>query len=154
MIRIPFRKMHGIGNDFVVLDQRCDVPPIGAAAARVLADRHTGIGCDQVLVLEPPRDRRAQVFMRILNPDGGEAEACGNGTRCVACLIATALLAPALVVAADVYSAHPAQYVKDSAITAAVKTKIAAAHLANPMQVKVDTDRDGVVSLSGTAQSR
>ena len=89
MIRIPFRKMHGIGNDFVVLDQRCDVPPIGAAAARVLADRHTGIGCDQVLVLEPPRDRRAQVFMRILNPDGGEAEACGNGTRCVACLIAT-----------------------------------------------------------------
>jgi diaminopimelate epimerase len=88
MTGIPFRKMHGIGNDFVVLDQRRDVPPIGAAAARVLADRHTGIGCDQVLVLEPPRDRRAQVFMRILNPDGSEAEACGNGTRCVARLIA------------------------------------------------------------------
>jgi diaminopimelate epimerase len=88
MTRIPFRKMHGIGNDFVVLDRRHDVPPIAAAAARVLADRHTGIGCDQVLVLEPARDRRAQVFMRILNPDGSEAEACGNGTRCVACLIA------------------------------------------------------------------
>jgi diaminopimelate epimerase len=88
MTRVPFRKMHGIGNDFVVLDQRRDPVPIDAAAARALADRHTGIGCDQVLVLEPPRDKLAQVFMRILNPDGSDAEACGNGTRCVATLIA------------------------------------------------------------------
>ncbi|HWD59589.1 MAG TPA: diaminopimelate epimerase [Stellaceae bacterium] len=88
MTRIAFRKMHGLGNDFVVLDQRRDPHPIGAAAARALADRHTGIGCDQVLLLEPPRDARAQVFLRILNPDGSEAEACGNGTRCVAALIA------------------------------------------------------------------
>jgi diaminopimelate epimerase len=87
-MRVPFRKMHGIGNDFVVLDQRRDPAPIDAAAARILADRHTGIGCDQLLLLEPPRDPRAQVFMRILNPDGNEAEACGNGTRCVATLIA------------------------------------------------------------------
>ena len=87
-MRIAFRKMHGIGNDFVVLDQRRDPVPVGAAAARALADRHTGIGCDQLLLLEPPRDARAQVFMRILNPDGSEAEACGNGTRCVATLIA------------------------------------------------------------------
>ena len=88
MTRIPFRKMHGLGNDFVVLDQRRDPVRIDAAATRVLADRHTGIGCDQVLLLEPPHDRRAQVFMRILNPDGSEAEACGNGTRCVASLVA------------------------------------------------------------------
>jgi diaminopimelate epimerase len=88
MTRVPFRKMHGLGNDFVVLDQRRDPVRIDAAAARALADRHTGIGCDQVLLLEPPQDARAQVFMRILNPDGGEAEACGNGTRCVASLIA------------------------------------------------------------------
>lgn len=88
MTRIAFRKMHGLGNDFVVLDQRRDPRPIGAAEARALADRHTGIGCDQVLLLEPPRDPRAQVFMRILNPDGSEAEACGNGTRCVARLVA------------------------------------------------------------------
>ncbi len=88
MTRVSFRKMHGLGNDFVVLDQRRDPLRIDAAAARALADRHTGIGCDQVLLLEPPRDARAQVFMRILNPDGGEAEACGNGTRCVASLIA------------------------------------------------------------------
>jgi diaminopimelate epimerase len=88
MTRVPFRKMHGLGNDFVVLDQRVDPLRIDAAGARALADRRTGIGCDQLLLLEPPRDPRAQVFMRILNPDGSEAEACGNGTRCVAALLA------------------------------------------------------------------
>jgi diaminopimelate epimerase len=88
MTRIAFRKMHGLGNDFVVLDQRRDPHPIDAAAARALADRHTGIGFDQLLLLEPPHDARAQVFMRIRNPDGSEAEACGNGTRCVASLMA------------------------------------------------------------------
>jgi diaminopimelate epimerase len=88
MTRIAFRKMHGLGNDFVVVDQRREPVPIGAAAARALADRHTGIGSDQVLLMEPPRDSLAQVFMRVLNPDGSEAEACGNGTRCVARLIA------------------------------------------------------------------
>jgi diaminopimelate epimerase len=88
MTRIAFRKMHGLGNDFVVLDQRRDPWPIDAAAARALADRRTGIGCDQLLLLEPPRDGRAQLFLHILNPDGSEAEACGNGTRCVASLIA------------------------------------------------------------------
>jgi len=87
MMRVRFRKMHGLGNDFVVLDQRVDPVRIDAAAARSLADRRTGIGCDQLLLLEPPRDPRAQVFMRILNPDGSEAEACGNGTRCVAALL-------------------------------------------------------------------
>jgi diaminopimelate epimerase len=88
MTRIPFRKMHGLGNDFVVLDQRRDPYPIDAQRARALADRHTGIGCDQLLLIEPPRNRLAQVFMRIFNPDGSEAQACGNGTRCVARLIA------------------------------------------------------------------
>jgi diaminopimelate epimerase len=88
MTRIAFRKMHGLGNDFVVLDQRRDPCRIDAAAARALANRRTGIGCDQLLLLEPPRDGRAQVFMRILNPDGSEAEACGNGTRCVVALLA------------------------------------------------------------------
>src|ERR1700733_15135520 len=88
MKSVAFRKMHGIGNDFIVLDQRRDPVPIDAAGARALADRHTGIGCDQLLLLEPPQDKLAQVFMRILNPDGSEAEACGNGTRCVATLIA------------------------------------------------------------------
>ena len=79
---IPFVKMHGCGNDFVILDARTrslDITPVRAAA---LADRHTGIGCDQLIVIEPVED--ADAFMRIYNPDGSEAGACGNATRCVA----------------------------------------------------------------------
>jgi diaminopimelate epimerase len=88
MPHIPFRKMHGLGNDFVVLDQRRDPVAIGAETARALADRRTGIGCDQLILIEPPHDPAAQIFMRILNADGTEAEACGNGTRCIARLVA------------------------------------------------------------------
>jgi diaminopimelate epimerase len=87
MEKVPFLKMHGLGNDFVVLDARCDAIAIDAAAVRALADRHTGIGCDQLIVLEPPRHPAAQLFMRIRNPDGSEAEACGNATRCIARLL-------------------------------------------------------------------
>jgi diaminopimelate epimerase len=84
MGKVPFLKMHGLGNDFVVLDARGSRLAIGAERARALADRHTGIGCDQLIVLEPPRHPAAQLSMRIYNPDGSEAEACGNATRCVA----------------------------------------------------------------------
>ena len=87
MGKIPFLKMHGLGNDFVVLDGRGTAIAIDAAGASALADRRTGIGCDQVIVLERPRHPTAQVTMRIRNPDGGEAEACGNATRCVAALL-------------------------------------------------------------------
>ena len=83
----PFLKMHGLGNDFVVIDTRRDALALDAAGARRLADRHTGIGCDQLIVLEPPRQPMSQLFMRILNPDGSIAEACGNATRCVAWLV-------------------------------------------------------------------
>src|SRR5205823_9064267 len=88
MPHIPFRKMHGLGNDFVVLDRRRDSVVIDAATACALADRRTGIGCDQLILVEPPRDPAAQVFMRFLNADASEAAACGNGTRCIARLIA------------------------------------------------------------------
>ena len=87
MGKVPFLKMHGLGNDFVVLDFRRGVIPLGAGAARNLADRRTGIGCDQVILLEPPHHPAAQVLMRIRNADGSEAEACGNATRCVADLL-------------------------------------------------------------------
>ena len=80
---IPFRKMHGLGNDFVVLDARRSPLPITPARAAAIADRHTGIGCDQFIVMEPGTEG-ADVFMRIYNPDGSEAGACGNATRCVA----------------------------------------------------------------------
>jgi diaminopimelate epimerase len=85
---VPFRKMHGLGNDFVVIDRRRADLRVDVAAARALADRRTGIGCDQVILIDRPRDPAAQAFMRILNADGSEAAACGNGTRCIARLIA------------------------------------------------------------------
>ena len=88
MGKIGFVKMHGLGNDFVVLDRRRGPVALDAAAARAVADRHTGIGCDQLIVIEPARDPAAQAFMHIRNADGSEAEACGNATRCVARLIA------------------------------------------------------------------
>ncbi len=82
-----FRKMHGAGNDFVVVDTRGRAP-LSPAEARTLADRHRGIGCDQVIGLEAPAGGQgADVFMRIRNPDGSEAGACGNATRCVAELL-------------------------------------------------------------------
>jgi diaminopimelate epimerase len=87
MARVPFLKMHGLGNDFVVLDARRHGFVPNAAQTRALADRRTGIGCDQLIVLEKPASPNAHVFMRILNADGGEVEACGNGTRCIASLV-------------------------------------------------------------------
>jgi diaminopimelate epimerase len=86
--KIAFRKMHGLGNDFIVLDRRHEDIAVTPAGARLLAHRQLGIGCDQLILIEPPTDRRAAAFMRILNPDGSEAEACGNATRCVARVIA------------------------------------------------------------------
>jgi diaminopimelate epimerase len=79
-----FEKMHGCGNDFVVLDGRAAVLGITPARAAVLADRRRGIGCDQLIIIEPaPEGSGADAFMRIRNPDGAEAGACGNATRCV-----------------------------------------------------------------------
>jgi diaminopimelate epimerase len=87
MGKIPFLKMHGLGNDFVVIDRRHNRAAIDAVAARALADRRTGIGCDQVITLEPSRRVGAHLRMRILNADGSEAEACGNAARCIAALM-------------------------------------------------------------------
>jgi diaminopimelate epimerase len=70
-----------------VLDGRAQSIMLDDARARAIADRHRGVGCDQLIVLEPPRDRRAAIFMRIRNADGGEVEACGNAARCVAALL-------------------------------------------------------------------
>lgn len=88
-MRVPFVKMHGLGNDFVVLDGRARddaarLPGMDAALAAALADRHTGIGCDQLIVLEP--SARADFRMRIFNADGSEVGACGNATRAVGLL--------------------------------------------------------------------
>lgn len=87
MATTPFLKMHGLGNDFVVLDARTAALDLTPERRRVIADRRLGVGCDQLIVLEPPTEREADVFMRIYNPDGGEAQACGNATRCVASVL-------------------------------------------------------------------
>ena len=82
MAKLRFTKMHGLGNDFVVLDgiaQRIDLTP---AQYRRLADRRLGVGCDQVLVVERPRSPDVDFRYRIFNADGGEVEQCGNGARC------------------------------------------------------------------------
>ena len=82
---IPFKKMNGLGNDFVVIDARTEPLRLSASAAGSIAGRAEGAGCDQVIVLEP--SPRADVFMRILNADGSEVSACGNASRCVAALL-------------------------------------------------------------------
>lgn len=78
---IDFVKMNGLGNDFVVLDSRTRAIPMTPARARRIADRRFGVGCDQLIVLEP--SDRGDAFMRIYNPDGSESGACGNATRCI-----------------------------------------------------------------------
>lgn len=83
---VAFVKMHGLGNDFVVVDGRGGPVLSDAGDRRRIADRRRGVGCDQLLVIEPAQGA-GDAFMRIYNPDGGEAEACGNGTRCVAALL-------------------------------------------------------------------
>ncbi|WP_128892328.1 diaminopimelate epimerase [Erythrobacter sp. HKB08] len=85
-MRIPFVKMHGLGNDFVILDRRSQEPlPLEPGRVRAIANRHQGIGCDQLIVLEDaPDGSQADFRMRIFNSDGGEVEACGNAARAVA----------------------------------------------------------------------
>ncbi|WP_434990905.1 diaminopimelate epimerase [Xanthomonas melonis] len=82
--RLRFTKMHGAGNDFVVLDLRDGAPPPDAALAARLADRHFGVGCDQILTIEAPRSDAAVAAYGIWNSDGSAARQCGNGARCVA----------------------------------------------------------------------
>lgn len=82
--RVPFSKMHGLGNDFVVLDFRRGGPQLTDAQIRLIANRRRGVGCDQLIILEPAHQSNADLFMRIHNPDGSESAACGNATRCIA----------------------------------------------------------------------
>jgi diaminopimelate epimerase len=99
-MRIEFTKMHGLGNDFAVFDAPAGRQLDGALIRR-LADRHTGIGFDQALLLEPPRRADTAVFYRIFNADGAEVEQCGNGARCIAALLAARGLARSGAVTMD-----------------------------------------------------
>lgn len=86
-MRLKFTKMHGLGNDFVVIDSVSQKVTLSAAKARKLADRHFGVGCDQILIVEPPRTPYADFRYRIFNANGEEVEHCGNGVRCFAIFV-------------------------------------------------------------------
>ena len=81
-MKLPFTKMHGAGNDFVVLDFTKTPFNLTSEKLKAIADRHLGIGCDQILVVEKPRQAGVDFRYRIFNADGGEVEQCGNGARC------------------------------------------------------------------------
>ena len=83
-MKLKFTKMHGLGNDFVVLDLISQDFKLRPEHLRKLADRHLGVGCDQLLMVEAPRDPGMDFRYRIFNADGNEAEQCGNGARCLA----------------------------------------------------------------------
>ena len=83
-MRVVFHKMHGAGNDFVVLDRRDAAGPLSPAQIGLICDRHRGIGCDQLLTIEPPHTPGSALAYRIWNTDGSRAGQCGNGARCVA----------------------------------------------------------------------
>jgi len=95
MTELAFTKMHGLGNDFVVIDARTGKPGAGleisAAQAAAIADRRTGVGCDQFILIEDAHDgednQGVDAFMRIRNADGGEVDACGNATRCIGAVL-------------------------------------------------------------------
>jgi len=81
-VKLPFTKMQGAGNDFVVFDFTREAFALTREQLRRIADRHLGIGCDQILVVQRPRSPEADFRYRIFNADGGEVEQCGNGARC------------------------------------------------------------------------
>ncbi|MBI2235444.1 MAG: diaminopimelate epimerase [Magnetospirillum sp.] len=83
----PFIKMHGLGNDFVVLDARARAVPLSPPRIRAIADRRTGVGCDQLIVVAEPSAATADAAMLIYNADGTEVAACGNASRCVASML-------------------------------------------------------------------
>jgi diaminopimelate epimerase len=85
MKTIDFIKMHGLGNDFVILDERCQLVENKEELSKKAGSRHFGVGCDQIIFIE--KSDGADAFMRIYNPDGSESGACGNATRCVADII-------------------------------------------------------------------
>nr|WP_183524052.1 diaminopimelate epimerase [Yoonia ponticola] len=99
LTKIPFMKMHGLGNDFVVVDERGITPRIDAALAIRIADRHRGVGYDQLAVLSDSSD--ADVHLTFWNADGSQAGACGNATRCIARHMMDALQRDTLTITTD-----------------------------------------------------
>src|SRR3954464_2344041 len=93
-----FIKMHGLGNDFAIFDGRKDKIQPTVEKIRALADRRTGIGFDQLVIIDPPKTPETDVFLRIYNADGGEVGACGNASRCIGKLLIAELKKPEVVI--------------------------------------------------------
>lgn len=119
-MKLAFVKMHGIGNDFVLVDNMSRRVDLGTEQIRLLADRRRGIGCDQLLMIEPPHARGADVRARIFNSDGSESGQCGNGLRCLAAWLRDAGIA------------------NGESITIEAGDGMVRARLANHRQVKMD----------------
>lgn len=113
---VSFRKMHGLGNDFVVVDVRQSGAGFTEEQVRRIGDRRRGIGFDQFITIEPPRQAGATIFMGIRNPDGSVAGACGNATRCVSALLMAETGSDAVVIE-TVSGLLPATRTTDGTVT-------------------------------------
>src|SRR3989339_1967671 len=100
---LKFTKMHGAGNDFVVLDGVRQKVNLSPEQLRLLADRHFGVGCDQILLVEKPEHPEADFRYRIFNADGGEVEQCGNGARCFVRFVHDHKLTPKREIVVETY---------------------------------------------------
>ena len=98
---LPFVKMHGLGNDFVILDLRGGKPTPTPGLARAIADRRRGIGFDQLITIEDEKHPQMSAYMGIFNPDGSRSGACGNATRCVAQILMEETQSDALTLRTD-----------------------------------------------------
>lgn len=119
--QLPFIKMHGLGNDFIILDQRKDSVTVTESLVRKLAERRLGVGCDQLIVLQASNE--ADIAMVIYNADGSKVAACGNATRCVGALMLTETGRPEVSIATDagILRAYPAGQGRVTAQLAAPK---------------------------------
>jgi diaminopimelate epimerase len=125
-MKLGFTKMQGLGNDFVVFDFTREVYPLSPSQARVISDRHFGVGCDQILIVESSSRRDVDFKYRILNADGSEVGQCGNGARCFAL------------------------FIRDSGLSD--KNPIIVETLAGDMQLKIEEDENSVTVNMGVPQ--
>jgi diaminopimelate epimerase len=158
-MQLHFSKMHGIGNDFVLLDCRDDAFPLDVAQIRALGDRHTGVGFDQLLSVEPARDRSCAFYYGIWNADGSPSGQCGNGVRCVAAWLHRAgalplgdtvrLESPSGPVSVRLLNANEVAVDMGEPIFEPARIPFAAEHAADRYRIELDTDvlEIGAVSM-------
>lgn len=111
---IEFTKMQGLGNDFVVIDATSRQIELTPEQCRYIADRHFGIGCDQILLVEPARDQTCDFYYRIFNADGSEVEQCGNGARCFARFVQSKGLTNKQIIAVGTRSGNIQLYLEEN----------------------------------------